>query len=227
MLTQIEEGILERESPLRVMGFDVNHRMTVMKLGNGDLLVHSPVELSEALQRMISKLGVVKWIAAPSRMHDLFLEEWMEAFPKAILVHSPGMKLKRLAPERLMALSDESGKLFGPEIECLLIRGMPRINEVAWLHKPSRSLIVADLMFNLTPATGLQRLLQRANGVYQRLGPSRLFRWLISDRSAFRGSMERVLSWDFDRVILGHGANIEVGGKQRVREAFAWLQLRE
>src|SRR5690606_3435162 len=130
-----------------------------------------------------------------------------------------------LPPERMMVLGDETGRLFGEEVETLLVRGMPKINEVVCLHKESRTLIIADLLFNLAPAHGLQRWLQKANGVYQRLSPSRMFRMFISDRKAFRQSLDHILAWDFDRIIVGHGANIPSGGNTRLREVFNSLGL--
>ena len=220
-LTGIGEGILECEQPLRVAGFELNHRMTVMVSPAGEVMVHSPVALRGELKSEVSRLGQVKWIVAPSRMHDLFLKEWVEAFPEALLLHSPDMKIRGIAPQRMMALSDESGRLFGGGMETLLVRGMPKINEVVFLHPPSSSLIVADLMFNLPPASGFQKLMQKANGVYQRLAPSRLFKMCIADQAAFRGSLKRILEWDFEGIILGHGANVPRGGRERLGEVFA------
>ena len=223
MLIPIGENLWGQEQPLRVAGFAVNHRMTVAWLATGDVLVHSPVKSDPELLSALAALGTVKWIMAPSHMHDLYLQEWIDHCPQAALLHSPGMKLPQAVTERLIPLDERSGAWFGGEIDCLLLRGMPRINEVACLHKPSRSLMVADLVFNLSPAAGFQRWMQKANGVYQWVAPSRLFRMFIADPEAFRASLEQILAWDFDRLIPGHGTIIRTGGKARLRVAFAWL----
>ena len=53
-------------------------------------------------------------------------------------------------------------------------------------------------------------------------GPSRLIRYLtISDRAAFRGSLEHILRWDFERIVPGHGDVVEKGGPAALRAA--WL----
>ena len=223
MLNAVGEGVWECSMPLKVAGFHLDHRMTVMRMPSGELVVHSPVELDERLRQEVSHQGEVKWIISPSRMHDLFLNQWMEAFPGALLLHSPGLKIRGIPAERLLPLSDESSRLFGGEIDCLLIRGMPRINEFVFLHRPSRTLIVADLVFNLSPAGGLQKVLQKVNGVYEQFGPSRLFRMSIKNKAEFRDSLKRVLEWDFDWIIVGHGANAPMDGKDRLRRAFEWL----
>jgi hypothetical protein len=105
-----------------------------------------------------------------------------------------------------------------------LVRGMPRLNEVVFLHRPSRSLIIADLAFNFGPdAHWAVKLLFRLGGTWGRFTPSRLERCLMKDRAAVRASIQRILEWDFDRIIVGHGPNIETGGKAALREAFAFL----
>jgi len=45
----------------------------------------------------------------------------------------------------------------------------------------------------------------------------------IRDRAAARQSVERILQWDFARVIMPHGDVVEIGAKERVAAAFAYL----
>jgi len=60
-------------------------------------------------------------------------------------------------------------------------------------------------------------------GVLDHLAPSRMFRLFLRDRQAARQSLERILAWDFDRVIVSHGDIVETGGGNQFRQAFAWL----
>jgi hypothetical protein len=69
----------------------------------------------------------------------------------------------------------------------------------------------------------LSRVLLRINDCYCRFGPSRLLRTAIKDRAALRGSLDEILNWDFDRVVLSHGRNLETGAKDALRTAFAFL----
>ena len=41
---------------------------------------------------------------------------------------------------------------------------------------------------------------------------------------ALRRSLEAILSWDFDRVIVTHGHVLESGGRARLEQAFAFLR---
>ena len=40
-----------------------------------------------------------------------------------------------------------------------------------------------------------------------------------------RAPVDRVLTWDFDRVIMAHGEVLESGGREAMRTAFAWLRI--
>jgi hypothetical protein len=42
------------------------------------------------------------------------------------------------------------------------------------------------------------------------------------DRKATRRTVERILSWDFDRMILSHGRLVESGAKRTFERAYAF-----
>ncbi len=69
----------------------------------------------------------------------------------------------------------------------------------------------------------MTRLAFRALRAYDRFGPSILERLLIRDRTAARKSLERILEWDFDRVIVAHGEVRENAGREGLRAGYAWL----
>jgi hypothetical protein len=54
--------------------------------------------------------------------------------------------------------------------------------------------------------------------------PTPAFRATTTDRDAARESIERILRWDFDRIVIGHGEMVETGGKAALRAAYEWLQ---
>ena len=58
---------------------------------------------------------------------------------------------------------------------------------------------------------------------YGRFGPSRLDPLLIRDRRAARQSLEHILAWDFDRVVIAHGEVLEAGGPAALRAGYDWL----
>ena len=40
---------------------------------------------------------------------------------------------------------------------------------------------------------------------------------------AARQALERILAWDFDRVMIAHGEVLESGGPDTLRVGYAWL----
>jgi hypothetical protein len=54
-------------------------------------------------------------------------------------------------------------------------------------------------------------------------GVPRDIRWSMVDRSKARKSLSTLLSWDFDKTILAHGACITHDAKPFVEAAFRWL----
>lgn len=45
----------------------------------------------------------------------------------------------------------------------------------------------------------------------------------LRPRSAARESVDRILHWEFDRIIVSHGEVLETGGRERFAAAFAFL----
>ena len=209
VLKEVVENVWEANAPLKLPGLRMDHRMTVLRLQNGELVVHSPIEFSAAFHNALLELGRPKWFVAPSRFHDMFWPNWFRAFPNARFVAAPGVN----EDHSNLPFNDELGTgsdFWGGELVAVPIRGMPKINEVALIHQASRSLIVADLIFNLdaTAQNFIGRLFLKANGLYQKPGVSRIFRSYIKDRDAFTQSIGEIQSHTFDRIIIGHGANI-------------------
>jgi hypothetical protein len=47
--------------------------------------------------------------------------------------------------------------------------------------------------------------------------------FLIKDKRAMRESIDRILEWDFDRVIMAHGQVVERDGRDLLRAGYSWL----
>jgi hypothetical protein len=122
-------------------------------------------------------------------------------------------------------LGDAPPALWSGELEQHVVRGVPSIDEVVFFHARSRTLLLVDLAFHVrTSDHALTRFAMRLNGAYGRFGPTRIFRYgLLRDRAALRESLERILAWDFERVVVGHGEVLERDGRRTFREAFAWV----
>ena len=73
-----------KEYPIHYAGTNFNSRMTVIRLSNGNLLVHSPCEIEEHTQNEIEKLGKVDFIVAPGSYHYLYVSSAQYAWRRPL-----------------------------------------------------------------------------------------------------------------------------------------------
>ena len=101
------------------------------------------------------------------------------------------------------------------------VAGMPSINEHAFYHPESKTLVIADLLFNLPDSVGAFTLgfLGLISGIQKHPGNSRMFRLAIKDRNAFEQSLQQILALDFQQIIVAHGEPITTDAK----ETLAWV----
>lgn len=198
--------------------------MTVIKLNGGGIILHSPVAYEDGLKAQLDVIGKVGAIVAPNCMHNLFLKEWIDAYPDATYYSPPGMPEIKVSSAQRKIISNDVPLGWQAEIEQHVIQGLPRMNEVAFFHKSSRTLIVTDVVFNMSePDSVYEKLFLRLNGAYKNFGPTRVFKTFVKDKQTFRESIEHLLQWDFETVIMSHGEILLQGGKPRFKAAFAWL----
>ena len=209
--------------PLRLVVGSIGTRMTVVRLTGGSLFLHSPVRLDPETRRALDALGPVGFIVAPNKAHHFFVDDYVRAYPEARLFGAPGLAEKRKDLRFDAVLGDEAPPAWRDEIDQRLFRGAPILNEVAFLHRPTQTLLLTDLVFNVPASrTADARIFYWLSGAAGRFGPHRFVRWMIRDRAAARESLREILRWDFDRVILTHGEVLETGGKERLARAFAF-----
>jgi len=195
-------------------------RMTVIRFRDGQLILHSPVAISPELRKDLDALGRVAFIVVP-QAHGRFAAQASQCFPDAQLLAAPGAPARKESLRFHGSLADQPPARWEGQVESLLVRGF-RPQEVVLFHRSSRTLVLTDLCFNIQRSSSrIARTSFRANGMWQRFGPSRLMRLQVSNRAAFRRSLELLLRWDFERVLPGHGDVIEHGARAALR--VAWL----
>jgi hypothetical protein len=214
------------ERPLRFRGIEVGRRMTIVRLGNGTLWVHSPAELSPELREALAQLGGVRFVVPASSMHGhLFMEQYRAAYPDVELFCAPGLDRKRNDLAFDGSLEDAPDPRWREDLDQASVLGHRFVTEIVFLHRPTRTLIVGDLVFAIGEnAPAAMRAFARAAHRYRRISPTPMFRFGLRDKAAARRSLERILAWDFDRIVLGHGELVETGGRDALRSAYEWLR---
>ena len=226
-LRHLAENLWVVERAQTFYSLPVGTRMTVIRLSGERLLLHSPVVLDQQLREQLDSLGRVSFVVAPNRVHHLYAGEVASAYPEARLWLAPGLARKRPDLVFEAVLTDEAPAEWRGEVDQVFFRGRPYENEVTFFHRASRTLVLCDLAFNFGPRTATPtRILMKLIRSYGRLAPSKLDPLLIRDRVAARESLERILSWDFDRIIVSHGDVQEAGGRETLRKGYSWLLRR-
>jgi len=217
----VDDQVWTARAPLRFFGVPMGSRMTVCRLGDGRLWVHSPIEL-KTIKAELDRLGEVAFAIAPNLLHHVFMGPFIAAYPRARLFVSPKLVKKRPDLPAEAALGDHPpAGTWADTLDQAIVRGSSLLDEVVFLHRPSRTLILCDACMCMHRDAPLGwRLLARAGGIYEHYGPPLEVKLTFRDRTALRGFVERVLEWDFDRLILSHGDLIETGGKEIFRRAY-------
>jgi hypothetical protein len=223
-LRQVGPELWVAERPQSFYGLEVGTRMSVMRLADGSLLLHSAVPLDPQLRRELDALGHVRYAVAPNRVHHLYAGDVAKAYPGTRLWIAPGLEKKRPDLVYEGILDDAAPEPWRGQVDQVFQRGRPFENEVVFFHRASRTLILCDIAFNFRENTHwLTRLLMTLVRSYGYFGPSKLDRMLIRDHAAARASMEKILAFDFDRVVVAHGDVVESGGRQALRDGYRWL----
>jgi len=225
MLERLADDLWTATSPLSTAGMQIGARMTVARLPGGGLFVHSPIRIDDTLRAEVQALGPVGFLVAPNKFHHLYLDGWVEAFPDAKLYGPIGLPEKRkdLRFDGILA-EGHPDPGWGDAIDLVQFYGAPATNEVVFLHKPSRTLLMTDLAFNIhEPVNWITRIYLRIGKCHGRLKTTGIMRLVIRDKQAARQSVERIAGWDFDRIVVSHGEVQEHGGPDALRSAFEWL----
>jgi hypothetical protein len=70
-------------------------RMTVIRLVNGSMLLHSPTRFDAALKSEIEQIGRISRLVAPNSAHWTFVKAWREHVPEAVTWAAPDTMRKR------------------------------------------------------------------------------------------------------------------------------------
>ncbi|MBZ9959170.1 MULTISPECIES: DUF4336 domain-containing protein [unclassified Mesorhizobium] len=201
-------------------------RMTVIRVNDGDLFVHSPTLLTESLEAEIAGLGKVRYIIGPNRIHYWWIPMWRRAFADAGIWLAPG--IREQAGDRIdfeaNELGAERGYPWDDDLKSLPVEGS-FMTEMVFFHSVSRTLILTDLIENFEPRKlgWPWRWLARAAGVVDPDGKTPRDLRLTFPRGQLKAAVEKMLEWNPERVIMAHGRWYERDGVAELKRAFRWL----
>ncbi|KAF8588156.1 hypothetical protein K439DRAFT_1629994 [Ramaria rubella] len=228
VIRQITQEIWTFSYPFLRLGiFPVGGRSTAIKLKNGNVWVLASTPLNSETKTKLDELGDVKYIASGDALHWMFLEDFKKAYPTAKVVGPEALLTKpgcakldgvygRDPPDTKYGFEDEIGVCY--------FSGF-RNKDVAFHHPASKTLVVADLIFNLPAKEQYSKVLKKPYFLNADMGPygwlHQKFVWFAgTDKEAMRRDVRTVAEWDFDRIIPCHGDVIENKGNEAWRAAY-------
>lgn len=186
--------------------------MILVRLPGGGVLVHSPTWVGPDTFANVQAFGEPRVLFAPNHFHHLFLAQFREKWPSALMVagKSALLRLKRLGHAAIAPVEDASSLLppGGRWLECEGTRAGETFLSIAIDGR--RTWIVCDAFFNIQRVTGVvgavMRTLQGAPG----LSIGQTFNWLaLRDRPAYREWILEVLERERPLSLwLSHGDTV-------------------
>ena len=222
-MQQLADNLWFLQYKLPVLGVDIHRNVSVIRLASGELVVHSTGPFSPEEVTAIRALGNPRWMIDVMMRHDTFAKEGRAAFPDALYLAPEGFSEGAEVSTQPLVQPPE----WGDELELLLLEGVPSMQESVAFHRPSRTLIVADLVFDFGPEEGMWTnfMMTLIAGFHHHPGVSRPMRMSVKDKEAFKASLAQMMSWDFDRLVPGHGDVIDTGAKERMASALREVDL--
>jgi hypothetical protein len=211
---------------VRDMGLFFTTRMTIVKLMDGSIWISSPVPVSFDALKEISELGDVRYLIAATPRHVWRLDTWHTLFPDAELwVSRPTIFTLQKGPLPISGyLGDKPIPAWEADFDQLEFKGL---SEVLFFYKKSHTVILDDLIQRnpILKGKSLTNLIFKVEGAqYPDGGVPWDMKLTFLNRNPARHSLEKLLSWDFDKLIIAHGACIESNAKEYLKRAFSWLQ---
>jgi len=224
----------------------IGGRGTIVRLESGALAVFSPVALTDDVKQKVSEMGEVKYIAALDAEHHIFLGPWHKEYPNAQVMGPDVLPEKRekqndeKVPFSILFGENKRVESISPEFDAEFDwEYVPSHanKEILFHHRPTRTLIEADYLFNSPSTEQFSKTgVDAGSGLFTKifgaltstqgkaLAQQRMIWWGTSarDRKGFAASTARIDKWDFDRIVPCHGDVIETGGKEVFRKVLAW-----
>ncbi|EFP90455.1 hypothetical protein PGT21_034377 [Puccinia graminis f. sp. tritici] len=236
VIREIVKGtILTFSKPFKRMGITpIGGRSTAIKLSDSSVWILASTPLTDETRDKLDQLGPVKYIAVADIEHTGFTTQYTEAYPDA-KVYGPegaasklGINVHEWTADKNHNPMEYDSQVLKDEIKSEYFDGF--INkDIAFLHVPSKTLVQADLLFNLpaneqyskskespTNFTNWFATLKPDSILHQRF----VYNLAAVNKKSMAHSVAKVDQWDFDRIIPCHGDVIETGGKTAWRKAY-------
>ncbi len=205
-------------------GFRMPTRMTALPLDEGGVALISPVPIDDETAARVEALGPVRFLVAPNLYHHLYLGDAAKRWPDATVLAPRGLRAKR--PDLSIGgdLEDGLPEALVRSVEVVRVDGAPSIDEHVFFHRATRTLVVTDLVFDLTRPEGLvAHVALFLMGCHGKLAQSRAWRFMVKDRAAAAASAAKIVALDAKVLVVAHGDVVTDDAAARLAAALAGM----
>lgn len=213
--------------PVTFMMLPFTTRMTIIRLSNSKLWVHSPIKLNTELKAQVDALGEIEYLIAPNHLHHLFLAKWQECYPDAQTYGTREVIKKRSELCFCAELTSDKSYPWDEDIHSLLFAGSPLMQEAVFLHRESKTLVLTDLIENFpaTDFTPVQRMFAKFTGILAPNGKTPID-WRMSflfHKKEAKDNYLKMVQWQPQKIIMAHGVIVESNAMTFLKRSFSWL----
>ncbi|KAK9461626.1 uncharacterized protein V1516DRAFT_672520 [Lipomyces oligophaga] len=225
----------------RVGLFEIGGRETVIGLDSTSVAVIAPVPFTNESEDVVAGREV-KYLIAPDFEHHMALKSWKEKYPSSKVIGVQGLKERKKSDgvEVNYEISIANKCLTPTEAgipDPLLDQAFQLIylpahtnKELILYHLPTKSLIEADLLFNLPAHEQYSNTKISNTGILSRIfngafNPSnhwhaRAVSATLKDSPELRDALKSIYGWDFETIIPCHGDVITSDAKDIFHKVF-------
>jgi hypothetical protein len=239
-LTPIATGVWAAERPFVWNGIDVGGRSVICRVGDGTLLVNSPIDWTKSLGDCLDVIGGgVGHVVSPNYEHLKYAKQWHEVYPLAKKLGCPGLpgRLNEIPWSGELGLgkdpeefTDSIGTVFF-DCEVNPFTNKPFFNEVILFHVESKSVIMTDTFWNYpsselpnyfgTEGTGSIHVCPKVPVTYEgyTLPPKKV----PFGTRAWKFGMDKIFLPFYKRLMVGSkGSERRVKYEVAVKKVLAW-----
>jgi len=224
-LIEVDENILTVVGQIHMPLVDLPRRMTVVRLGDGGLVVFSAIALDEDEMLALESYGRPAFLIVPNDHHRLDAKIWKDRYPAMQVVTPEGAreKVAEVVPV------DTSTPQFGDDsVHFVVVPGMHEGEAALVVHgRSGTTLVLNDIVGNIRHASGFSGWFLRMMGFAgdEPHVPKPVQLLLHGGKEALR---VQLLQWSdlasLKRILVSHGDPIEDNPREVLRELATSLE---
>lgn len=199
------------------------HRMVIIRIHDGTLLIHNPIELTPQVKKILSELGQVSAIICASPSYHHHLSDWWLTYDQAHFYATPTSVQKRTDINFDGALSQSAPVLWKGDLYQTALLGFSKPRKILFCDPVSRTLLLSDHLLAIQDDLPLsQKLFTWAHGIHREMKLPYSDKRHLDNMTSLRSSIQEVMTWPFERLLSTNGLTVDNDAKNSFYQAFWW-----